>query len=219
LTPPSRHARDGGFALVEVLASLVIMAMIALMLFEGVGTGRRVWERIDTREVGGEWLDTAQTTLRDRIEQIFPSTLYDKTPPYIDFDGEAEQMVFLANTPQSERPGALRRYALGLNAKAQLVLLSVSDVALKGTPPKAQVLLEGVRRFDIAYFGAAAPDNQRLWRPTWESESALPEVIRVRVEFEPGDARRWPDLIVRPRATIDSECLLNPITHACKGRA
>jgi len=128
-------------------------------------------------------------------------------------------MVFLANPPQSERPAALRRYALGLNAKTQLVLLSVSDVALKGTPPRAQVLLEGVRRFDIAYFGAAAPDNQRVWRSSWEAESTLPEVIRVRVEFEPGDPRRWPDLIVRPRATIDSECLLNPITHACKGRA
>ncbi len=219
MTARAHQSRGEGFALVEALASLVIVAMIGLMILDGVGAGRRVWERIDTRESRGEALDTAQTALRERVEEIFPSTLYDKSPPYIDFDGGPERMTFLANPPEAERPGALRRYTLGLNTRGQLVLLSVSDVARRGTRPSVQVLVEGVRRFDIAYFGAAQPDNSRAWRPEWQAEAALPEVIRVRVEFEPGDPRRWPDLIIRPRTTIDSECLLNPISHNCKGRA
>jgi hypothetical protein len=40
----------------------------------------------------------------------------------------------------------------------------------------------------------------------------------VRLTFEPGDARQWPDLIIRPQATIDVDCKLNPITHHCNGR-
>jgi general secretion pathway protein J len=210
--------RDAGFSLVETLASLVIVAMIGLMILSGLGTGRRVWEGIDTREANGERIDAAQTALRDRVEEVFPETLYDKSPPYVDFHGFAGRMVFLANPPQAQRPGALRRYTLGLNTRGQLVLLQVSDVAPQGTPPAVQVLLEGVRAFDIAYFGADGPDNVRGWRRQWDGQEALPEVIRIRVGFEPGDARVWPDLLIRPRATIDTECLLNPITHACKGR-
>jgi general secretion pathway protein J len=157
--------------------------------------------------------------LRDRVEQIYPATRYDKSPPYIDFSGAASRMTFLANPPEAQRPGALRRYTLGVNTKGQLVLLEVSDVAPQGTRPAVRVLLEGVRQLDVAYFGATAPDNTRGWRQEWDSEAALPEIIRIRLAFEPGDRRLWPDLIIRPRTTIDTECLLNPITHACKGRA
>jgi general secretion pathway protein J len=211
--------RDGGFSLVEALASLVVVAMIALMLVEGVSTGKRVWERIDWREAHGEALEAAQTVLRDRIEQSYPATLYDKAPPYADFRGTPEQINFIANPPMSERPGALRRYTLALDTATNLVLSSISDVApTSGAPVRSQVLLRGVRQLDIAYFGSAQPDYTRRWRTDWNGEANLPEAVRVRLTFEPGDARQWPDLIIEPRVTIDSDCKLNPITHHCKGR-
>jgi type II secretory pathway pseudopilin PulG len=215
----AKSALEGGFSLIEALASLVVVGMIGTMLVEGTTTGRRVWERIDTREVRGEALDAAQTTLRDRIEQIYPATLYDKSPPYIDFQGSAEQITFLANPPVSERPGALRRYTLALDAGANLVLSSFSDV-----PPPDQaavtkrILLRGVRQLDVAYFGAAQPDFTRRWRSSWSAETSLPVAVRVRLTFEPGDERQWSDLIISPQTTIDTNCMLNPITHHCKGR-
>jgi len=211
-----KHA--AGFALVEAIASLVIMGMVSLMIVEGIGAGRRVWERIDTREAAGETLDSAQTMLRDRIEQIYAATIFDRNPPYVDFDGQSQRLVFLANPPQSERPAPLRRYTLGLNTKGQLVLASVSDVAPPGAPPALQVLLQNVRRFDLAYFGTSDQEQLRAWRSQWRQESALPELVRVRLEFEPGDRRWWPDLLIHPQVTIDSACKLNPITSRCKGR-
>jgi general secretion pathway protein J len=219
LTLAPTQGADAGFSLVEALASLVVVGMIALMLVEGVTTGRRVWERIDTREAHGEALEAAQTTLRDRIEQTYPATLYNKTPPYIDFKGTAEQLSFLANPPVSERPASIRRYTLTLDTATNLLLSSISDVPPPDQAPVTrQVLLSGVRQLDVAYFGAAQPDFTPRWRPAWTDESALPEAVRVRLTFEPGDQRQWPDLIVRPRATIDAACMLNPITHRCKGR-
>ncbi len=90
---------DGGFALVEALASLVIVGMISLMLIEGVGTGRRVWERIDTRQASAEAIEGAQSALRDRIEQAYLATLFYQNPPAVDFDGKADMVTFLANPP------------------------------------------------------------------------------------------------------------------------
>jgi general secretion pathway protein J len=217
--PATRKRSDAGFSLIEALASLVVVGMIGAMLVEGVGTGKRVWERIDSRQAHGEALEAAQTLLRDRVEQIYPLTMFDKTPAYVDFLGTGERMSFLASPPRSERPSALRRYTLGLDTATNLVLSSISDVPPPEQAPVArQVLLTGVRQVDVAYFGAAQPDGVRRWRSSWDSEPALPEAVRVRLTFEPGDARQWPDLIVHPRATIDSSCMLNPITHRCKGR-
>jgi general secretion pathway protein J len=219
LTHESALDRDAGFSLIEALASLVVVGMIGLMLVEGVSTGKRVWERIDTRQARAEALESAQNTLRDRIEEIYPATLFNKSPPYIDFTGAAEQVIFLANPPMSDRPAAVRRYTLALDTATNLVLSSISDVGRPELAPVTrQILLRGVRQLDIAYFGAAQPDFTRRWRSFWDSEAALPEAVRVRLTLEPGDERQWPDLIIHPRPSIDASCSLNPITHHCKGR-
>ena len=220
MTPPRapRAGADAGVALVEALASLVIVGMIALMLATGAATGRRVWERLDTREAAGEAIDSAQTTLRDRLEQAFPATLYDRAPPRPDFDGGPAAIVFLSSPPQAARPAPLRRYTLGLEGGGALTLSSISDAApADRTSPQREVLIQGVRRLDVAYFGPQPPDEGRRWGDSWRFRPGLPEAVRVRVAFAPGDRRRWPDLIVRPQASVDSACLLNPATHRCKG--
>ncbi len=219
MTNALRHRDlEGGFALVEALASLVVVSMIGLMLMAGVTTGRRVWEHMDSREAVGETLDAAQTTLRDRLEQTFPQTLYDENPPYIDFRGTDQGVVFLADPPASRRPAPLRRYTLGLDTAGELVLTSTSDAEpADRAVGDRQVLLSGVRGLDVGYFGSGVAG--RRWQSVWRDRTSLPEAIRVRLTFEPGDARQWPDLIVRPAATIDSACLLNTISHRCKGRA
>ena len=212
-------ALDQGFALVEALASLVIVGMIALMLAAGATTGRRVWEGIDRRESAGEELENAQAAFRDRVEQIYPATLYQGNPPTVDFQGTPGGLDFLASPSQAERPAPLRRYTLSLDAAGDLVLASVSDVGPPETAPVSrQILLKGVREIDLAYFGATLPDMQRRWRPGWRNQSGLPEAVRLRVVFEPGDTRQWPDLVVRTRTTIDASCLLNVATHRCRGR-
>jgi general secretion pathway protein J len=213
----ARRRPADGFALVEALASLVVVSLIGLMILEGVGVGRRVWERIDIVEARGEAVDGAQTLLRDRMEQIYPATLYDQAAPYVDFAGSDERVTFLSSPPYWERPSPLKRYVLRIEGR-RLVLVSTSDVAPRSAAPSTLVLLDHVRRLDLAYFGAAQPDGQRRWRAAWFNEGVLPEVVRIRVRFERGDPRLWPDLIVHPRATIDSGCVFNRISRHCKGR-
>jgi general secretion pathway protein J len=216
---PARTDRgSGGFALVEALASLVIVGMIGLMLVAGVTTGQRVWERIDVREAAGEAVDSAQTALRDRIEQIYPATLFDESPPEIDFKGGPEELTFLASPEEAGRPAPLRRYRLFLDPSGEVVLASVSDVAPEGAAADKQVLLTGVRRLELGYFGPAANPGRQRWWSDWNARGAPPQLIRVRIAFEPGDDRLWPDLLVHPRSTIDTLCLLNPASHRCKGR-
>jgi general secretion pathway protein J len=213
--PPSQQ----GFALVETLVSLVIVAMICMMILAGMSVGRRVWERIDAREAVGETIDAAQDTLRSRIEQAFPTTLYDVQPEEVDFHGASGRLVFVSNPPGVARPSPLRNYELTVDTAGELVLASTSNVDPRVVSEQMrQVLLTGVRSVDIAYFGRAQPDYLEKWRPDWDQQPAPPELVRVRVAFGPQDSRVWPDLIVRPRATIDAGCLIDVATGRCRGR-
>ena len=214
LAPP-----DAGVSLIEALASLVIVGMIALMITGGAFTGRRVWEGLDSREATGEAIDSAQTTLRDRLEQTFPATLFDQTPPYPDFEGSASGLVFLSSPPDAARPAPVRRYTIGVDASGGLMLSSIAEVGPAETAKVSrETLLRGVRALEVAYFGPQPPDGGRRWGRIWHAQPALPEAVRLRITFAPEDRRQWPDLIVRPRATVDVACSLSPVNHRCKGR-
>jgi hypothetical protein len=211
---------DGGFSLVEALASLVILSLIALMLISGVTSGRRVWERIDGRQSRGEELETAQNTLRERIEGAFPETRFESQPPYADFAGAPGSVVFLAAPARAERPAILRRYTLGVAPGGQLVLTSVAHIGdEQAAPEERQVLLSHVRQIDIAYFGPDRLDGEARWRRSWLHSPYPPQIVRIRLAFGPGDTRTWSDLLIHPRATVDTRCALNPLAHGCKGRA
>jgi general secretion pathway protein J len=210
---------DRGFALVEALAALAVTAMIALMLLAGLATGRRVWEGVDAREASGEQLESAQGMLRDRLEQAYSVILYQANPPIIDFRGAGETVNFLASPPYDSRPATIQRYNLSLDAAGELLLTSVTDAAPNEAPAdRVQVLLRGVRGIDIAYFGARNGDVRPSWGPIWRDQPALPDLVRVRLAFPPGDTRQWPDLIVRPRMTIDADCRIDLGSHRCRGR-
>ncbi len=212
-------AGTGGFALIEALASLVIVGMLGIMMIQGVSTGQRVWARLDTRAAAFEAVEGAQDTLRGRLEQLYPATVFIGGGEQVDLNGGPETIAFLAPPQVASRPAPLRRYRLDLTVGQDLVLSSISDVAIAGAPTVTrQVLLTGVRQMDIAYYGAQPPDPTPGWRSAWAGQPEAPDLIRIRLAFEPGDPRQWPDLIVRPRTTIDSQCILSPSTSHCRGR-
>jgi general secretion pathway protein J len=212
--------RDGaaGYTIVEVLASLVIVGMISVMMISGVTTGARVWERMDANDAAGESIAGAQLMLRERIERLFPATLNDVMPPYADFDGTSDQISFLSEPKDSERPSALDRYRLSLSTDGDLVLTAVNDTSdNQKIPDETYVLLHGVQEFDVAYFGPG-PNGQIDWQPEWRRQQSPPDLVRIRVQFEQGDKRVWPDLLINPMVSIDSLCILNAATGHCRGR-
>jgi general secretion pathway protein J len=98
------------------------------------------------------------------------------------------------------------------------MLSSVSTVSANPTVADENlVLLAGVKALDFAYFG---PDSKGDlgWNLQWSKQAMVPSLIRVHVAFGRSDPRVWPDLLVKPRVTIDSECVFNPATGHCRGR-
>lgn len=210
---------ERGYALIEMLVSLALIGMMSAMMVEGIGTGRRVWEHIDATNTVGDQIAGAQILLRQRLERLVPATRFDKIPSYADFDGKADSMVFLAPPRDVQQPSASMRYQLSLAPNGDLVLASLSDVAAQQTQPQQLVLLHNAQGLDIAYYGSAPPDNSPNWRFAWEQRPTPPQLIRIRVHFSPQDPRVWPELLIKPFATVDTMCVLIVRTGKCRGRA
>ncbi|WP_165190170.1 prepilin-type N-terminal cleavage/methylation domain-containing protein [Caulobacter soli] len=210
--------RRAGYTLIELLVALGVMGLLGVMLLAGLSGSSAAWTRMDRSTTHDEAIEAAQDVLRERLQHAWPATRYDLHPAGPDFDGDSARLVFLAPPSDREGPGALRRYGLVLDANGDLVLESLSDVALDQTrPQRREVVLRGVRSLDIGYFGAIEPDPAPRWRSRWRQRPRMPSLVRIRLELAQ-DGARWPDLVVHPFADMDSECILVVATGGCSGR-
>jgi general secretion pathway protein J len=214
----ARSSLEQGFALVELLASLSVMALISLLLMSALANRREALARLDRNFAAEAGVAAARDRLADRIERVWPLTDYMITPkPGPDFDGRPTQLTFVAEPLAAEGPGPLRRYRLSIDVDGDLVLESRSEVALEAARwPERQVLLHNVESIDVAYFDRSA--RQPRPRAEWRGQPALPALVRVRLAFPQGDPRRWPDLVVHPKPNIDTDCDLDVDTSGCSGR-
>jgi general secretion pathway protein J len=210
--------REGGYTLIEMLASLIIVGLAAAMMVSGIVTGRRVWEHADAATTLGETVSGTQMLLREEIERAYPATRYDKIPTYADFYVAENTVTFLAPPRALHAPQALMRYTLALAANGDLVLADASDVAANPQALEPLVLLHNVQQLDIGYYGVVPPDKAPAWHDTWQGRAALPLLMRIHVQFPPDDPRGWPDLLIKPFAMVDTMCVLTVMTGKCRGR-
>jgi len=209
---------DAGFTLVEMLVSLTLLAMAATMMATGFAAGHRLWASAERRTQDGESVEAAQTLLREGIERLRPATRAKGSRFYSDVDGDTRQFTFIAVPPDAQRPAAMRRYRVSLNDAGDLVLAWAPDDGAGQGAFTDQVLLRRVDGLEIGYFGPPRPNDPPQWQETWSRQATPPELVRIRVIFGPADRRTWPDLIVRPAATVDTSCLIDADTGKCGGR-
>lgn len=214
---------EAGFTLVELLVSLALLAVTATLLLAAVTTGHGIEHRAESAAVAGESIAAAQDVLRDRIETMVAEAVYGAGAPTVDVRGDSSVLTFYATPADAQRPSPPLRFRLLLTRAGELTLFSLDPLSTRANPDAPSVagwaqapLLGSVTRLDIAYFGAAPPDNQRRWRNFWQDRPQLPELVRIRLGFAADDHRIWPDLIVRPAATVNSACRLDRATGRCR---
>jgi len=216
---PSGSRRDAGFTLVEMLVALTLLALAAGMMFEGLGSGQRLWAGEAARTARGESVEAAQAALRARIEQLRPVTRFAGSAIYADVDGSDRRLAFTAPPADAQRPAAARRYLLTLGEQGDLVLGSATQVdAGDSADYTDQVLLRDVGGLDISYYGPDPTGRAPQWRSDWTQRATPPQLVKIKLAFRSGDRRVWPELIVHPAAAVDTLCSIDEATGDCRGR-
>jgi general secretion pathway protein J len=193
--------RDGGFTLLETLVALVVLGFLVVGLTHGVRTGLALW-KAQSRRIGDVAdLDAAQRTLRDMLSDI-PTNPASPAAGSATFDGGPYRLAFVGDLPTGL--GTTRLANIDLELKGGRLILSWTPHRheISSAPPPKPIeteLVDGVKRLELAYWGAPAPGQPAAWQGQWQGAQP-PDLIRVRLLFADGDRRHWPDLVVAPQA-------------------
>lgn len=218
-----RREINGGFTIVEMLVSLAVVGMAAVILLIGIG---RISFALGASTQADRRLDQiadAQFVLRHRIETVFPARDV-QTLDTVDFAGQSKSLDFLAAQPDRGGPDALHRYRLRIARDGTLTLYNLNslttavDVHRQATIGwQSTPLVSGVADLAIDYFGPRADASGSAWQASWIHRLTLPVLVRVRVDLAAAQAGAWPELIIHPRAANGDTCERDVVTNLCKG--
>jgi general secretion pathway protein J len=203
-----RPGAAGGFTLLELLVAITLLGVLMAALFGALRLGARVWETGEARLDESARLQVVQGFLRRQLGQAMPvANLADDPAAVLRFAGEPDRLRFVGLLPEHLDAGAYRmelvvREPAQAGTPGDLVIrwraLNLTGEADPPPNTEERVLIERVERLEIAYFGASAADPEPRWWRQWRRQSSLPTLIRLRVRFEEGDGRAWPELMVAP---------------------
>jgi general secretion pathway protein J len=183
-------SRPGGFTLIELLTALLILSLLALMSYRGLGAV------LDARDhVGGEadkWRHVAAFFLRFErdVELAAPRPVREGagTAPAWRAQADAARgpLVEFSRFASADGVDAARRVAYALNERGEIELWVWPglDVA-PGVQPARYRVLSGVTRFELQYLG-----SDLTWSDTWPpplSRASMPRAVRVSVVLASGE--------------------------------
>ncbi|WP_353229026.1 prepilin-type N-terminal cleavage/methylation domain-containing protein [Novosphingobium sp.] len=220
----ARGPASAGFSLIEMLVSLVVLGVTALLFAGGIGRVGQGLSLANQTDARVDLVATAQFVLRQRLAGIQPVPETQTGNNSIDFVGLDGRVDFIADPADHDAPDALYYYRIARDPDGDLVLFSVNtldqriDVHNPATVGwTAHPLVPGTAGIEIRYLGrlSAGSTPGLMWQDNWTHRDTLPQLVRVRVSFPVGDTRVWPDLIVHPRATTADTCPQDSLSDDC----
>jgi general secretion pathway protein J len=154
-----------GFTLIELMSALLILSLLALMSFRGLGAVLDARDQV--RQETEKWRSVAAFFSRFQrdVQLSAPSPV----------QGTAERFEF-NRFAAAEGVDAPRRVAYGLNGNHEIELW---------LPPARYAVLSAVAQFELRYL-----DPALAWVDAWprsERDPPLPQAVRLRIVLASGE--------------------------------
>jgi general secretion pathway protein J len=214
-------AHHRGFTLMEMLVSLALMGMIAVILITSLQIGGHTWQRVMRATSSTEDIAQAQEILRLRLSTLYPDDRAAgniSQPAFLISNGAS--LEFSGAAPEATADG-ISRYEIGVSARSSaLEIRSLSDHNDHvGSPrdSRAESLLPHVASMGVQFW-LKSEATQGRWVDRWDAKT-LPRLIRIDVVFGANDRRRWPPLYIEPRVDTPASCVFDVVSRRCRSGA
>jgi general secretion pathway protein J len=187
---------QAGFTLLELMVALVVLGFLMVGLTEGSRFGFRAWKHQSDMIADHDQMDAIDRTLRQLLTQVQmrPAT-------------EPGELAFTGTLPAAVALGTRRAdMSLLVDKDHQLVLQWTPhrhEIPFSGPPlPTTTILLRDVGRMDVGYWHGGDPSNagdQSGWNDQ-ANANETPKLIKLTIQFPPGDRRNWPPIVISPAA-------------------
>ena len=175
-----------GFTLIELLSALLILSLLALMSFRGLGAVLDARDRV--RQETEKWNSVAAFLSRFKrdVRLSAPRPVRSASGAAPAWRGQAGSGLEFSRFASAEGLDVARRiaYRLNENREIELLLWPGLDVAANAQPSRYAVL-PAVAQFELQYLDAGL-----AWVDTWprsERDAPLPLAVRLRVVLDSGE--------------------------------
>ena len=180
-------SKPGGFTLIELLAALLILSLLSLMSYRGLGAVLDAREHV--RAESDKWRHVSSFLARfERDVQLASPrpmrTVSGLLPAWRGRQARTEEpRLEFSRFASGEGVDSPRRLAYGLNEKQEieLWLWPGVDVAPDASPQRYPVLT-GVSQFQLQYLNA-----DLVWADAWplaEQDAAIPLAVRLKIVLD-----------------------------------
>ena len=182
--------RARGFTLIELLVALLVLSLLSLMAYRGLGVVMASRDHIQAESTRWRQAESFFTRFERDVRLAAPRQVrhgVGTAPAWLGSPdaGQAPSLEFtrFAGTADGDTP---YRVGYELNQAHQIELWIWPGLDLdRNTPPVRYVVLGDVLRLNFQYLGPALTWN-RVW-PTVPSDPPLPLAVRMQVQFGSGD--------------------------------
>ena len=204
--------KQHGFTLIELIAAITLLALLAAILMGTVrGAERSTTAATDVVERTEQYART-QAFLRDHIGGALPLRWRREVNQPLKFNGKQSTLTYYAPVTSQIAEGGVMWWQLAVakpsnsgaaNKGSQLVLRRLPvDPDEKVVPDLARaeaiVLADNIDALTISYFDPGddplTNPDAGVWVDTWDENARMPTLIKLQVT-EAGN-RKWPDLTV-----------------------
>jgi len=222
-TPPPAQAHErSGFTLIELLVVLAVLSLVLTLAFGAFRLTATIPARIDDRSRDTDDIVAVQSFLRDLLAHAYPAVISPEPTHYrISFQGKKDSLEFTSTLPHIAAFGHQRiaLYRAARDGASPLLLawqVERNETASLAAERPERIVLDGLERLEFRYFGRARGAKEPAWSDTWLDQTALPRIVSIAVKVK--DAPAWPPLDVTPQIDVDASCVVDLLSHRCRGR-
>lgn len=206
-SPGGRHVAcaERGFTLLEVLMALVLLALLLGLAWGSMRTAIQASRAGEALIARTEQARTVHAFLRRQLSQAMPVAFerLEDNGVEMRFDADADGLRFVAPMPGYLSRGGAHVQTLTLVGSGRGRRLEFNHEQLNGYDPldpsperDPVVLIEGIRDGRFEFRDLDESGQLGDWTRDWDMVERLPLMVRLVLEFDRDDPRRWPDFEV-----------------------
>ena len=237
---PGRHARLNrgavhtqarGFTLLETLVGLTLLGVMLILIYSALNISLRSWDTGEKRVAEASHQRVVQSFLRRELSQLFPVRWRGIAESKIAFEGTKDELRFVTmlTLGAAAREGGMQWGHLyvadsaspgGESGRTLFIKRSAFDLQAKDwdglDAAKPIPLIDGVKSFEIGYFGAENETAEPQWTSEWTNPLRMPQLIKITLQVNNG--RDVPPLVVSLRLGEEAGCYDNAFQRQCGPR-
>jgi len=195
-----------GFSLIELVVSMLLLAIIAIAVQSGLHFGIQVWQASEREGRAAKQIRTSQTVVRAALYNTLPTS----DGEYSSFDGKPSVVAFDAAPIYAFKRFGPAHVVISILSVGASQSLHISMSSLSSGTVMKTTLISGLSRMRFEYLDTREPAG--TWLARWSARTHLPAAVRL-ISAAPA---RWPEMVAWLPIGETADCRFDPETMTCR---